>query len=110
MIKETELKVIMKLHDTTIRMFKGRIQTMPSAASGTSKRKTLASPLGKIVSGIYLLKLDQCILQDPTIPFWIYTPEMYTKSTKVMYKHIRSHIICNSQARVIQFLYECKNE
>ena len=67
---------------------KWRIQTMPSVAKEQLElvKRKLASPLGKIVRGIYLLKLDQCILQDPTIPFLIYTQE------KCIQKCTNSHV------------------
>lgn len=86
MIKETELKVIMKLHDTTIRMFKRKNSDNAKCCQLELVKGKLASPLGKIVSGIYLLKLDRCILQDPTIPFWIYT------QGKCIQKSTNSHV------------------
>lgn len=79
--------MIMKLHDTTIRMFKKeefrQLQVLPT---GTSKGK-LASPLGKIVSGIYLLKVGPLHITRSNNSFLdIYSREMYTKV------HQKSHV------------------
>lgn len=62
--------------------FKEKFRQCQVLPTGTSKRK-LASPLGKIVSGIYLLKLDDAYYKiQQFLSGYILKGNVYKKSTK----------------------------